>query len=246
MAIQTYAPECSVVKVFGSEALNKAADMCLQAYGGYGYTEEYPAEKILRDCRVNRIFEGTNEINRQITIGSIMRAAMKNEIPLLKAVGDLMAELKKGGVPKPEKGPVGTAAVQTELAKELALYSINVAFQKLGEKFMDEQIVAEMLADMVIECYCMDSVCARTIQLIEKKGEKGAEMGVLINGIWCFEAHNRVADLARRLCAALSTETELNSHLENLAKMTGPLAFNFVRAKHQVAELLAAAGEYKI
>jgi len=118
-----------------------------------------------------------------------------------------------------------------------------VAFQKLGEKFLDEQIVAEILADMVIDCYVTDSVCARTIQLA---AGKAPELVLLLNDIWCFEAHARVADLAKKLVAALSTETELNGHLDNLAKLTGPLAFNFVKAKHRAAEILAAEGEYKI
>ena len=245
-AIGNYASECSVVKVFGSEGLGKVSDMCLQIYGGYGFTEEYPAEKVSRDCRVNRIFEGTNEINRSIAIGSLMRAAMKNEIPLLKAVAATMEELKKNTVPQAEKGLLGNAIAQTEQAKRLALYSINLAFQKLGEKLMDEQIVAEMLAEMVIECYCLDSVCARTIQLLASRGEKSAELGVLLNNIWCFEAHQRVADLARKTAVALSSETELNGHLENLSKLSRPAAFNFVKAKHQVAEILTAQGEYKI
>jgi len=245
-AIGNYASECSVVKVFGSEGLGKVSDMCLQIYGGYGFTEEYPAEKVSRDCRVNRIFEGTNEINRQIAIGSLMRAAMKNDIPLLKAIGSVMDELKKGAHPKPEKGPTGNAVAETELAKRLMLYATNVAFQKLGEKFLDEQIVAEMLAEVAIECYCMDSCCGRAMQLVEARGEKGAEMALLLNDIWCYEAHARVADIARKICSALGTETELNGHLDNLAKLDRPVQFNFVKAKHRAAEILTAEGEYKI
>ncbi len=245
-AIGNYAPECSVVKVFGSEGLSKAADMCLQIYGGYGFTEEYPAEKVARDCRVNRIFEGTNEINRQIVIGSIIRAAMKNELPLLQQIGKVMEDLKKDAQPKPEKSPLGTAIAQVELSKWLTLYTINFAFQKLGEKLMDEQIAAEMLAEMVIECYCTDSVCARTIQLLESRGEKGAEFALLLNNIWCFESHQRVADLARRLLAALSNEAEIAVHIPNLLKMAKPFPFNFIQAKHKAAEMLAAQGEYKI
>ena len=245
-AIGNYASECSVVKVFGSEGLGKASDMCLQIYGGYGFTEEYPAEKVSRDCRVNRIFEGTNEINRTIAIGSLIRSAMKNEIPLLPRIQALMADLKKGSMPQPEKGPVGMAIAETELAKCLTLYATNLAFQKLGEKMMDEQIVAEILADMIIECYVTDSVCARTMQLVAGKGEKDAELGILLNDIWCFESHQRVADMTRRLTAALSTPTELEEHIQNLLKMAKPLSFNFIKAKHRLAEILTAAGEYKI
>jgi len=246
VAIQTYAPECSVVKVFGSEALNKAADMCLQAYGGYGYTEEYPAEKILRDCRVNRIFEGTNEINRQITIGHLIKAAMKNELPLLASIQTLMANLKKGSLPAAEKGPVGKAIAEVELIKCLTLYAVNLAFQKLGEKLMDEQIAAEILADIIIESYVSDSVCARTIQLVESKGEKGAELGLLLNDTWCFESHQRVADMTRRLIAALATPTEMEEHFANMNKMANPSAFNFIKAKARIADLVSAAGEFKV
>ncbi len=245
-AIGNYASECSVVKVFGSEGLSKVADMCLQAYGGYGFTEEYPAEKIARDCRVNRIFEGTNEINRQILIGSIVRSAVKNEIPLMQAVASTMSDLKKKAMPQPEKGPVGMAMALTEQSKRLALYAINVAFTKLGQQMMDEQIVAEMLADIIIECYCSDSACGRTIQLAADKGEKNAELALLLNNLWCFESHQRVADLARRLVANFSTEAEIAGHIENLIQMAKPALFNFVSAKHRVAEILNAQGEYKI
>jgi len=245
-AIGNYAPECSVVKVFGSEGLSKVSDMCLQIYGGYGFTEEYPAEKISRDCRVNRIFEGTNEINRQITIGSLVRAAMKGELPLLQAVQGLMGEIKNNSLPRPEKGPVGDAVAQAELAKRLALYAINLVFQKLGDKMMEEQIAAEMLADMVIDCYCADSVCARTLQLVQSRGEAAAKLGILLNGIYCLEAQQRVADLARKIISSLAPANELDSHLENISKMSKPVSFNLIKAKHEVAEILTAAGEYKI
>jgi len=246
MAIGNFAPECSIVKVFGSEALDSVADMCLQIYGGYGFTEEYPAEKIVRDCRVNRIFEGTNEINRQITVGSLLRAAMKNEIPLLQFIGQVQKELKDDTLPGPEKGLLGDAIAQVELSKRLFLSATNIAFQKLGEKMQDEQIALEMLADAVIDCYCMDSACARGIQLLESKGEEKAKLALVLTRIICFEGHSRVGELAKKLVVSLAGAGELNALISNLEKMSRPFALNLISAKHQAAEILAAEGEYKI
>jgi len=245
-AIGNFAPECSVVKAFGSESADKVADMCVQIYGGYGYTEEYPAEKIYRDSRINRIFEGTNEINRQITIGSLLRSAMKNEIPLLDFVKQIQKELENDSLPQPEDGPLGKCIAQTELAKRMMVYCTNLAFQKLGDKLQQEQIALEMLADMVIDVYCMDSVTARALQLLEKRGEEGAKLGLLLTQIACFEGHLRVSDLARKLILSLSPEEELEVHLDNLRKMAKPFSFNLIQAKNQSAEILIEQGEYKI
>jgi len=246
MAIGNFATECSIVKVFGSESLDSVADMCLQIYGGYGFTEEYPAEKIVRDCRVNRIFEGTNEINRQITVGSLLRAAMKNEIPLLQFIQQMLGELKEGKVPTPEGGPLGEAIAEVELAKRIWLYATNLAFQKLGEKMQEEQIVLELLADGVIDCYCMDSACSRGLQILKARGEDKARMPILMTRIICFEGLARVAEIARKIIASLSEPKDLDKHLGNLAKLNRTSAFNLVQAKHQVAEILTAEGEYKI
>jgi len=246
IAIGNFAPECSIVKVFGSEALDSVADMCLQIYGGYGFTEEYPAEKIVRDCRVNRIFEGTNEINRQITIGSLLRSAMKNEIPLLAFIQQIMKELKENKLPQTEPGPLGDAMVQAELSKRLMLYATNLAFQKLGEKLQEEQIALELLADMAVDCYCLDSACARVLQLVEKRGESGAKLGLLLAKIICFEGHSRVGELAKKVVVSLAEPNQLEGHLENIAKLSKPKAFNLIQAKHQVAEIITEQGEYRI
>jgi alkylation response protein AidB-like acyl-CoA dehydrogenase len=139
MAIGYYAPECSVVKAFGSEALNIVADHCLQIYGGYGYIEEYPAEKVYRDSRINRIFEGTNEINRYIIVGSLLRAAMKGKVPIMDFIKQLEKELQEKKLPRADKGPLGQAVLQCELGKRIMLYCTNVAFGKYGEKVTDAQ-----------------------------------------------------------------------------------------------------------
>lgn len=246
MAIGNYASECSVVKAFGSEALNIVADHSIQIYGGYGYTEEYPAEKVYRDSRINRIFEGTNEINRYIIVGSLLRAAMKGKVPILDFIKQLDKELQDKKLPKAGKGPLGEAVLQCELGKRIMLYCTNVAFQKYGEKLVDAQYELEMLADMAIDCFCMDTAACRALQLVEGRGEDGAELAVLLTRIICFEGHARINDLARKLLMSVPEGKDVNKHLKNLDKMAKVKNFDLIGVKKRAADMAVEAGEYRI
>jgi alkylation response protein AidB-like acyl-CoA dehydrogenase len=246
MAIGNYAPECSVVKAFGSEALDMVADLCIQIFGGYGYIEEYPAEKVYRDSRINRIFEGTNEINRYIIVGSLLRAAMKGKVPILDFIKQLSKELEGNNLPGADKGPLGEAVLANELAKRIMLYCTNVAFGRYGDKLTDAQEELEILADMTIDCYCMDSAVCRALQMIEKRGQESSELAVLLTRIICFEGHARIADLARKLLMSVPEDKDVRKHLENLEKLAELEPFNLIAAKKRVAQIAAEAGEYKV
>ncbi len=245
-AIGDYALECSVVKAFGSEALNIVADHCVQIYGGYGYTEEYPAEKVYRDCRINRIFEGTNEINRYIIVGSLLRSAMKGAVPILDFIKQMNTELEEKKLPKADKGPLGEAVLQCELGKRIMLYCTNAAFQKYGDKLTDAQLELEMLADMAIDCFCMDTAACRALQIIEKRGAKDAELAKLLTQIICFEGHAHIAGIARKLLMSVPQKKDINKHLRNLDKLAKVKPFDLIGAKQRAAEIAVEAGEYRI
>jgi alkylation response protein AidB-like acyl-CoA dehydrogenase len=245
-AIGNYAPECSVVKAFGSEALNVVSDHCMQIYGGYGYTKDYPAVKIFQDCRINRIFEGTNEINRYIILGSLLRAAVKGQVPILEFIKDLNKELEEKKLPKADKGPLGEAVLQCELSKRTMLYCTNVAFQKYGDKLTDAQEEMEMLADMAIDCFCMDTTACRALQLLEKRGKAKSELAVLLTQIICFEGHSHIMDLARKMLMSVPEKKDVKKHLKNLDKMARIKPFDLIGAKKRAADITVEAGEYNI
>src|SRR5438270_344340 len=157
-AIEEYAVECSILKVWGSEMLDYVVDEVVQIYAGYGFVEEYPAERAYRDARVNRIFEGTNEINRLIITGWLLKRAISGQLPLLPAIKKLMDEVLAG--PSIGDGPEGPLAAERALvagAKRLALFAAGAASQKYMTALQDEQEIMGALADIIMETYAMES-----------------------------------------------------------------------------------------
>src|SRR5207245_8089347 len=152
--LDEFALECSIIKVAGSEILSQVADETLQIHGGYGYTEEFPAARSYRDARINRIFEGTNEINRLFIPGLLMRRAQRGRFPLIQAVTKVTKELLE---PTPmEEGSSDPLAVTQGLlanAKRLALFLSGVAYQKFGEKLIEEQEIVASLSDIIMDIF---------------------------------------------------------------------------------------------
>jgi len=160
--IEDYAVECSIVKVWCSEMLERAVDHCVQIHGGYGYVEEYPAERAYRDARINRIFEGTNEINRLIITGFLLRRAMQGRLPLLPAIGKVMDEVMSGTSSRAEL--TGSMAAEKALlasAKKIGLFCAGAASQKYPTTLQDQQEIMGALADILIETLVMESAILR-------------------------------------------------------------------------------------
>ncbi len=170
-AIEGYAVECSIVKVWASEMLDHVVDEMVQIYGGYGYVEEYPAERAYRDSRVNRIFEGTNEINRLIITGWLMKSAMSGKLALMPAIKSLMDEVMAGPSPKEDReGPLAAEYELLAQAKKLTLFAAGSATQKYMTKLADEQEVMGAIADMIIEVFAMESAILRAEKMSAGKG----------------------------------------------------------------------------
>src|SRR6266511_294055 len=193
-AIEEYAVECSIIKVWTSEMFDKVVDNQVQIFGGYGFVEEYPAERAYRDSRVNRIFEGTNEINRLIITGWLLKRATSGQLPLLPAIKKLMDEVMAGpGVGEENEHPLAAHRKLLENAKKIALMVSGAASQKYMQQMVDHQEVMGAIADIVIEIFAMDSVLARTLKLAEGQGRPGpdqraAATSVAISEVYLQEA----------------------------------------------------------
>src|SRR3981189_2120654 len=180
-AIEEYAVECSILKVWGSEMIDYVVDETVQIYGGYGFVEEYPAERAYRDARINRIFEGTNEINRLIITGFLLKRAMSGQLPLMPASKKLRDEVLSGpSLGEEIEGPLALSEERKLVAqaKKLGLFVSGAATQKYMQTIQDQQEVMGAIADMTIEIYAMESAVLRAQKMVEQKGEASAALPV--------------------------------------------------------------------
>lgn len=244
--IGEYAVECSINKVYCSEVLAYVADETLQIYGGYGFIEDYPAERIYRDNRIFRIFEGTNEINRLLITGMLMRSALKNEIPLFaeadKAKADLpaMEPLR----PSPDDGPLGYQRRLLARAKSIFLAVCGGAAQKYGMSLEDEQEVLALLADMAQEIFAMESGLLRALKSIDSVGEQQAKTKIDMVRLYVNGAMAGVGNLATQLLAAMETGDTLESQLAVLTRASQFSPLNAVQLRRQIADEVIDVGRY--
>ncbi|MFB3153589.1 MAG: acyl-CoA dehydrogenase family protein, partial [Candidatus Acidiferrales bacterium] len=169
-ALEEYAIECSINKVYASEVLDYIVDEMVQIFGGYGYHEEYPAARAYRDSRINRIFEGTNEINRLLIVDMLFKRATKGQLPLLSAAKKVAGELMSAapaGLASSE--PLAAEAALVSAGKKAFLFASGVAAQKYMDKLRDEQEVVGVLADIVIDVYAAESALLRARKIVSQK-----------------------------------------------------------------------------
>ncbi len=199
--IEEFAIEASIAKVFGSEVLDFVADLGVQMHGGYGYVVEYPVEAFYRNARINRIFEGTNEINRMIIPGTLLKRAMKGEMDLMGEIQRILVQLKEG-FPKETSNRVLTNRINlVNQAKKLAVYVSGVAVQKYMADIKDRQMFMSDMADFIIEVYAMESALLRTLQLMEKLGEEKCQTQIAITKAYITEKCMELVTRARQFCA---------------------------------------------
>jgi alkylation response protein AidB-like acyl-CoA dehydrogenase len=245
-AIAEYAIECSINKVFCSEMLDYVADEAVQIHGGYGYIEEYQVERIYRDNRVFRIFEGTNEINRVITVGFIMRKALKNDIPLLAAIEKLKGELPgmKPVSPGIAGGPLAYEHALIERAKKALLLVAGAAVGKYGEAVSEEQEILGRISDIAAEAFAMESGLLRTVKAIEASGEEASRLKVDMVRVYVNEAMRRVYEYAAGALAAIYSGDDLNKQLAALSTMTHVGPVNTIGLRRGIADRVIAAEKY--
>ncbi|PLT45999.1 Butyryl-CoA dehydrogenase [Paenibacillus pasadenensis] len=244
-AIAEYQLECSINKVFASEGLDFVADEGVQIHGGYGFTQEYRIERIYRDSRINRIFEGTNEINRLLIPGTLIKRAMKGELPLLQKAMKLQNELMELRASSLQfEQPLELEAHLLASAKKIFLMAGASAVQKYQTKLEQEQEVLSNLADIMIGVFAMESALLRTQKRISLQGGAKAQLGVDMTSVFVQEEFSRIAELAKETLAAMETGDMLKTQLSVLKKLTKNGALDTVKLKRRIASRVIEAERY--
>jgi len=242
-ALDEFALECSIVKVFGSEILDYVADETLQVHGGYGYTEEFPAARSYRDSRINRIFEGTNEINRLFIPTLIMRRAQRNRLPLMEAIKKTSKEILDMG-PTDDSGGDELSVAQTVVTngKKLALLLAGVAYQKFGDKLIEEQEVLANLSDIISDVYLAESALLRTAKARQAGGAASAMTDLTL--VYVNDAVARFEQCARQALAATSEGDELRGQLGLVRRLLRWQPLNTAALRRRIAKRLCEVGSY--
>jgi alkylation response protein AidB-like acyl-CoA dehydrogenase len=242
--IESYAVECSIVKVWDSEMLDRVVDDVVQIYGGYGYVEEYPAERAYRDSRINLIFEGTNEINRLIITGWLMKSAMSGKLALMPAIQRLMDEVMAGPVEREEKeGPLSEAYALLVSAKKLTLFTAGTATQRYMQQLADQQEVMGAIADMVIEVYAMESAILRAEKM---SARQNAEVPAAMARIYAETAMEKIEMASRRVLAVVAEGDMLRTQLAIHRRLAKHDPADTISLRRRVAEHILRAGKYAL
>ena len=239
-SVEEFAAECSYIKIFASEALDYVVDEGVQIHGGYGYHQDYAVERAYRDSRINRIFEGTNEINRLLATGMLLKRAQRGQLPLVEAVKKLQAEILAG----PAIGTTGDENTRLVAnAKKTALFALGIAYQKFMNGLEDQQEVLASITDIAMNAFAMESVLLRTQKLAsQRKGEVAADMC----SVFLREAMEVVESAARNVLAASSDGDALRTNLAVLKRFTKFEPVNAIAARQRIAERLLAADRYVV
>ena len=246
-AIEEYAVECSIIKVWGSEMVDYVVDETVQIFGGYGFVEEYPAERAYRDARINRIFEGTNEINRLIISGFLLKRAMSGQLALMPAIKKVMDEVLSG----PAFGETIEGALSEERklvaqAKKLGLFAAGAATQKYMQAIQDQQEIMGAIADMVIESYVMESAVLRAQKIASSQGEAAAALPIGMTRVYLTQAMEKIEAAARKIVAAVADGDMLRTQLAILRRLAKYEPFNTIALRQQIAQKVIERGKYTL
>ena len=243
-ALDEFALECSIIKVACSEILDDVADEALQIHGGYGFTEEFPAARACRDSRINRIFEGTNEVNRLFIPGLLLRRAQRGRFPLVPAITKVTKELLDLPPLEDTAGADELATTRALLAnaKKLVLFVSGVAYQRYGDKLAEEQEVLAGLSDMISDIYLAESALLRTLKA--RKASGTATVMTDLTLIFANDAVGRLEQQARRALAAIAQGDELRTQLGIVRRLLRWLPLNDVAMRRRIATRLCEVGSF--
>ncbi|MCE2935707.1 MAG: acyl-CoA dehydrogenase family protein [Cyclobacteriaceae bacterium] len=245
-SLEEFAIECAIMKVHGSEVLDFVVDEGVQIYGGMGFSAEGPMDRAYRDARINRIFEGTNEINRMLTIDMLLKRAMKGTLDLMAPAMAVQKELMS--VPDFGRGEDdGVFAKEKKVIanlKKAGLMAAGAAVQKYMMKLSEEQEVLMNLADMLIEGYVAESCLLRVEKMISQRGEAACELEKAMAMIYLHHAVNRAAEAGREAISAFAEGDELRLMLMGLKRFTKIDPYNLKEARRKVANRVIDKGEY--
>ena len=243
--LEEYAIESSIAKVYGSEMLDYVVDEAVQIFGGYGFHEEYPVCRAYRDSRINRIFEGTNEINRMLIIQMLMKRAMAGQLALIPAAMKLADEILAG--PSFEDAPEGVLADEARVvanAKKMFLQAAGGAVQKFREKLAEEQELIAALSNVVMEIYAMESCLLRAQKAAAAKGEKAAQTMIDAARVFIADAAERVEHEARRAVTAVNEGDMLTTQMAVLKRFGKRAPVDTIALRRDVAAAIQAQDRY--
>lgn len=246
IAAEEYAIECSILKVFGSEVLDFVVDEAVQIYGGNGFSEEYPIARAYRDSRINRIFEGTNEINRLLTVDMLLKKAMRGELDLMTPAMAVQKELMSIPDFGADDDDTVFAAEKKALrnAKKAVLMIAGFAVQKFMQKLAKEQEIIMSVTDMLIEILACESAMLRTEKLINLQGEQACETQVDIVRTLFSDGMERINLHGKHAICAFTEGDEQQMMLMGLKRFTKYQPFNTVAARRRIADKVIAAEKY--
>ncbi|MFY9384332.1 MAG: acyl-CoA dehydrogenase family protein [Dethiobacteria bacterium] len=243
-AIQEYAIECSISKVYCSEALDYVVDEAVQIYGGYGYCQEYPVERAYRDSRINRIFEGTNEVNRMLIPGTLMRKALKGEVPFMDAVFGLGEELKKlREAEEPAESPAREDFILNKM-KKLFLMAAGNAAQKFSEALTNEQEILVRLADIAMEIFAVESALLRTKKIIASQGMEAARLPLIMTQVLVNDMVPKLETWAKEILAGTLEGDTLAKTLNGLSILTNIRPINTYALRREIADAVYEGKRY--
>ena len=248
IAAEEYSIECAILKVFGSEVLDYVVDETVQVYGGTGFSEEYPAARSYRDARINRIFEGTNEINRLLSVGMLVKKAMKGEVDLFTPAMAVQKELMS----VPDFGADSSddyfAAEKKALknAKKAILMTAGAGVQKFAQAFEKEQEIIMDISDMLIEVFVSESLLLRTEKLVSIKGAEACALEIDITKTYLSDAFERIQISGKHAVSSFNDGDVLRVMLSGLRRFTKYDAVNTVATRRRIADKLIADNQYSI
>lgn len=244
--IAEYAIECSLNKFYATEVLDYVVDEAVQIHGGYGYMAEYEVEKMYRDSRINRIFEGTNEINRLLVPGTLVKKAMKGELDLMGAALRLQQELL---TLMPSEVGTDTLAQEKEMvsmAKKIFLLVAGQAVQKYQQKLEGEQEILSHAADLAAEIFAMESALLRTLKGITRDGLERSGKKIDLAQAVVYEGMEKIESLAKEALSHLEEGERLKTQLAILRKLTRYQPIDRIGLRRKIADFIIEAGEYTV
>jgi hypothetical protein len=246
-AIEDYAVECSILKVVGSETLDYCADEAVQVFGGNGYSKDYPVERAYRDARISRIYEGTNEINRLIISGQMLRRAAKGDLPIFAAAKKLMDEMLSPGLSEDlVDGVFAAERAALTNAKKIVVAVLGSAAQKYRDKVQEQQEVLAAASDIIMQIYGIESAILRTEKLIASRGVGSCGGQIDATRTFTNDAIGHIEQFAKNALAAMSEGDELRTMLAVLKRYTRFIPVNTIAARRRIADSLIEAGRYNL
>ncbi|HEX3697099.1 MAG TPA: acyl-CoA dehydrogenase family protein [Polyangia bacterium] len=246
--IEEHSIEASIIKVFGSEMLHASADETLQIFGGAGYIEDYPIERVSRDARINRIFEGTNEINRLLVPGTLLKRALQGRLGLMALVGQVQQELAdptkiNRQVPP---GPLGREQRQCNFAKRAVAYGASLGVQKYMQGISEKQELLGVLADCLIQIYAMDSAITRTVQLVRAKGEERSRIPIFMTQLFVAQSYESVFHHLREMLMWMSQDEEWGREIRDINSYYQLERVNTFSLRRKIALHVLESGGYAL